>query len=109
MTKKNIPDASLTEASASVSRRGFLKLAGASGIASAAGALAGAAKAAGTSATADGTPEQIHLTWGEDPTSEVVVSWASQAASVHPRVVLLSADHGHGETSPRCSARTPTG
>ncbi|RKP50790.1 purple acid phosphatase family protein [Trinickia fusca] len=97
MTKKKTPDASLTEANASVSRRGFLKLAGASGFASAAGALTVAAKAADTSAAADGTPEQIHLTWGEDPTSEVVVSWASQAASMHPRVTV-SADHGHHET-----------
>ena len=97
MTKKNTPDTSLTEASAGVSRRGFLKLAGASGFASAAGVLAGTATAADASATADGTPEQIHLTWGADPTSEVVVSWSSQAASVRPRVAV-SADHGHSET-----------
>ncbi|GAB2922348.1 metallophosphoesterase family protein [Paraburkholderia jirisanensis] len=97
MTKKSTPDASLTETNASVSRRGFLKLAGASGFAGAAGALAGAARAADASAVADGTPEQVHLTWGDDPTSEVVVSWASQAASTHPRVTV-SADHGHRET-----------
>jgi hypothetical protein len=34
----------------------------------------------------DGTPEQIHLTWGDDPTSTVYVSWASAAQAVNPRV-----------------------
>ncbi len=67
-----------------VSRRGFLTGAGAAGIAAATSpiAVAGVAKAA----TPDGTPEQIHLTWGEDPTRVVVVSWASAAQSVNPRV-----------------------
>ena len=80
-----------------MSRRGFLKLAGASGVAGAAGALPAAVKAADASAAADGTPEQVHLTWGADPTSEVVVSWASQAAAIRPRVTF-SADRGHSET-----------
>ena len=97
MTKKNTIDASLDHASGSVSRRGFLKLAGASGFAGAAGALTVAAKAASAGEAADGTPEQIHLTWGDDPTSEVVVSWASQAAATGARVTV-SADHGHSET-----------
>jgi len=34
----------------------------------------------------DGTPEQIHLTWGDDPARSVVVSWASPAQAVRPRV-----------------------
>jgi hypothetical protein len=34
----------------------------------------------------DGTPEQIHLTWGEDPARSVVVSWASPDQAVRPRV-----------------------
>jgi hypothetical protein len=34
----------------------------------------------------DGTPEQIHLTWGDDPARSVVVSWASPAPAVRPRV-----------------------
>ncbi len=97
MTTNKAPDPSSNESIVGVSRRGFLKLAGASGLASAAGALTVAAKGADTNATADGTPEQIHLTWGADPTSEVVVSWASQAASVHPRLTV-TADHGHSET-----------
>jgi hypothetical protein len=37
---------------------------------------------------AGGTPEQIHLTWAEDPTNSVVVSWASPSQSVRPRVLL---------------------
>ena len=34
----------------------------------------------------DGTPEQIHLTWGEDPARTVVVSWASAGRADRPRV-----------------------
>lgn len=37
---------------------------------------------------ADGTPEQIHLTWGDDPSQTVFVSWASPAQAVNPRVIL---------------------
>jgi hypothetical protein len=33
-----------------------------------------------------GTPEQIHLTWGDDPARSVVVSWASPGQAVQPRV-----------------------
>jgi hypothetical protein len=65
-----------------VSRRGFL-VSGVAGIAAAAMPLTvRSAKAA----VPDGTPEQIHLTWGEDPTRSVVVSWASAAAATNPRV-----------------------
>jgi hypothetical protein len=97
MTKKITPDSSLNATSAGVSRRGFLKLAGASGFAGAAGALTGAAKAAEPNTAADGTPEQIHLTWGDDPATEVVISWASQVAAVQPRVTVTS-EHGHNKT-----------
>ncbi|MGH3168386.1 MAG: fibronectin type III domain-containing protein, partial [Trebonia sp.] len=34
----------------------------------------------------NGTPEQIHLTWGEDPATSVVISWASPGRSARPRV-----------------------
>ena len=67
-----------------VSRRGFFRGAGAMGLATAVAPFALARDA--TDTVADGTPEQIHLTWGEDPTSTVHVSWASQAQAVHPRV-----------------------
>ncbi len=46
---------------------------------------------AGT-AGADGTPEQIHLTFGDDPSQTVVVSWASPAQAVKPRVILEQPD-----------------
>jgi hypothetical protein len=74
-------------AAASISRRGFVAVAGATGLVAAASPLAlfaGDAKPA----PADGTPEQIHLTWGEDPTSTVFISWASAAQAINPRVLL---------------------
>ncbi|MGA8708868.1 MAG: metallophosphoesterase family protein [Steroidobacteraceae bacterium] len=40
---------------------------------------------------ADGTPEQIHLTWGDDSAQTVVVSWASPAQAINPRVTLARA------------------
>src|SRR5208282_2157550 len=36
----------------------------------------------------DGSPEQIHLTWGSDPSQTVFMSWASPAQAVNPRVIL---------------------
>ncbi|MGH3210878.1 MAG: purple acid phosphatase family protein [Trebonia sp.] len=44
------------------------------------------AAARGRQGAADGTPEQIHLTWGDDPTRTVVVSWASPGQAERPRV-----------------------
>jgi Calcineurin-like phosphoesterase/Purple acid Phosphatase, N-terminal domain len=75
---------SVDSSSSPLSRRGFLTGAGAAGLAAAASPLAvvRAAKAAAP----DGTPEQIHLTWGDDPTRSVVVSWASAAQAINPRV-----------------------
>jgi hypothetical protein len=45
-----------------------------------------------TATVADGTPEQIHLTWGDDPSSTVQVSWASPAQALNPRVSVRHAD-----------------
>ncbi|HTQ06169.1 MAG TPA: metallophosphoesterase family protein [Polyangiaceae bacterium] len=73
-----------------ISRRGFLT--GVAGFAAAATEVtkAGTAKAAAP----DGTPEQIHLTWGDDPSRSVVVSWASLARAVKPRVLYgISPSH----------------
>ncbi|HEY0745095.1 MAG TPA: metallophosphoesterase family protein [Steroidobacteraceae bacterium] len=74
-----------------VSRRTFVAGAGLTGLAAAA---PGAVSISGPVAKAsDGTPEQIHITWGEDPTSSVCVSWACAAQAHNPRVNLqLSAD-----------------
>ena len=33
-----------------------------------------------------GTPEQIHLTWGDDPARSVIVSWMSPGQALRPRV-----------------------
>ena len=75
------------EPAASVSRRGFLKLAGVSSLATATGGLAAARAAA---SNPDGTPEQVHLTWGSDPTSEVAISWVSLAPAVNPRARIVA-------------------
>ena len=65
----------------SLSRRQLLAAAGGTGVLAAAGAgvLGGAprALAAPVPAAGAGTPEQVHLTWGDDPATSVVVSWAS--------------------------------
>ncbi|MGH3247992.1 MAG: purple acid phosphatase family protein [Trebonia sp.] len=60
---------------------------------------------------ADGTPEQIHLTWSDDPTRTVVVSWASPGRAERPRVrlgqrVIAAAERAH--TDPRGGAVTWT-
>ena len=77
-----------------LSRRHMLTVGGASLLATAATAATGATAASAASATTrtsadastDGTPEQIHLTWGNDPTRSVVVSWAAPGQAVRPRV-----------------------
>jgi len=51
---------------------------------------------------ADGTPEQIHLTWGDDPARSVVVSWASPGQAVAPRVrigqrVIPAVERGYAD------------
>ena len=44
-------------------------------------------------AACDGTPEQVHLTWGRDPATSMTVSWASPEPAVRPRLHLA----GQGE------------
>ena len=75
---------------AAVSRREFLKLASASGVASATSGFAFAGSAIGSKSN-DGTPEQIHITWGNDPATEVAISWSSPGRSVNPRVKVKGA------------------
>ena len=69
-----------------ISRRTFVTGAGLSGLLSATSSRASSAPF--DLAAADGTPEQIHLTWGEDPAGSVCISWASAAQAVNPRVQL---------------------
>jgi len=56
----------------------------------AATATEGPARAAmrGRTTLADGTPEQVHLTWGDDPARSVVISWVSPGQALHPRVKI---------------------
>jgi len=71
-----------------MSRRQVLAGAGSTGLLA---ATAGSAKAAtvrgrrARAAASDGTPEQIHLTWGDSPASSVVISWASPGRASRPR------------------------
>jgi Purple acid Phosphatase, N-terminal domain/Calcineurin-like phosphoesterase len=39
----------------------------------------------GLARACDGTPEQIHLTWGQNPATSVVISWSSPGHAVRPR------------------------
>jgi hypothetical protein len=80
-----------------VSRRDFLTGAGVAGVVAATSPLA--TERSAKAATPDGTPEQVHLTWGEDPTRVVVVSWASAAQAVNPRV-QFGQSHGHVSSVP---------
>jgi Purple acid Phosphatase, N-terminal domain/Calcineurin-like phosphoesterase len=73
--------------SASLTRRDFFRDAGLTGLTAAACPL-GLFSDDASAAAADGTPEQIHLTWGDDPSSSVVISWCSPAQAVNPRVLL---------------------
>jgi hypothetical protein len=66
-----------------LTRRQVLAAAGAAGLIAAVGTSTTANAAAG-----DGTPEQVHLTWGQDPATSVSVSWASPARAVNPGVRL---------------------
>src|SRR5215472_2289399 len=82
----SVPD----EASGSrISRRQVLTTAGAAGLLATVPILRSTQRAAAsTSAAADGTPEQIHLTFGADPATSMTVSWASPAEAPGARVVL---------------------
>jgi len=78
----------------SLTRRQILAGAGGTGLLAAAGPLTvlGAARpasaASASGGAADGTPEQIHLTWGADPASSVTVSWASPGQATGARAQL---------------------
>jgi hypothetical protein len=71
----------------SLSRRQVLA-AGGTGLlaATATPARAATARRGARAAAGDGTPEQVHLTWGDDPATSVVVSWASPGPAARPQV-----------------------
>src|SRR5712664_922403 len=69
-----------------MSRRQVLAGAGGTGLLAATASPARAATRARRSRASDGTPEQIHLTWGDPPATSVVASWASPGQAVRPRV-----------------------
>ena len=96
-----------------LSRRQFLQVAGGTGFTAVAvrfglgDGYAFAAGPGGASGLGTGTvPEQIHLTWGADPSSEVTVSWASPAPQASPQVTLSPAVGG--QTVFDATARTYT-
>src|ERR1700691_3417567 len=70
-----------------VSRRQVLAVGGTGLLAPTARTTRAAARTRKARAAAtNGTPEQIHLTWGEDPATSIVVSWASPGPATRPRV-----------------------
>jgi 3',5'-cyclic AMP phosphodiesterase CpdA len=82
-----------------LTRREFCKGAGLTSVGAAAAGPAILLGDEAQSAAADGTPEQIHLTYGDDPATTVFVSWVTAAQAVHARV-LVHADHGHPQVVP---------
>ena len=71
-----------------MSRRQVLAGAGGTGLLAAAtvSPAKAATRARRARAGSDGTPEQVHLTWSENPATGVVVSWASPGQARRPRV-----------------------
>jgi hypothetical protein len=82
------------------SRRAFLVGAGASGVAAATPLAGLSARAFADPTSLGGTPEQVHLTWGADPTRSVVVSWASPGQSTNARVRVWDQNGGAARTLP---------
>jgi hypothetical protein len=72
----------MPETPENLSRRQVLAAAGGVGL------LAVVGTGTKAEAATDGTPEQVHLTWGQDPATEVTASWASPAPAVNPRVLI---------------------
>jgi len=87
------PDAAAEAAAAgahSISRRDFLKGAGV-----AMAAPVGVLGETQPGPPEGGTPEQIHLTFGDDPAQAVFISWASPAQAANPRVLLHRQGDAH--------------
>jgi hypothetical protein len=82
------------------SRRAFLVGAGASGLAAATPTAGWAPRAFADPTSLGGTPEQVHLTWGSEPSRAVVVSWASPGQSSNARVRVWGQGGRPGQTLP---------
>jgi hypothetical protein len=92
----NSPDDKSEDRSGRLNRREFVTGAGLTSLAAATSPFSVLADE-GIPAPADGTPEQIHLTFGDDPSSTVIVSWVTLAQAVKPRVVV-DEHSGHKRT-----------
>ncbi|HUC26991.1 MAG TPA: metallophosphoesterase family protein [Streptosporangiaceae bacterium] len=78
-----------------LSRRNFVLGVGAGVAAAASVALSDGYSAAAATAEAQSSgtvPEQVHLTWGADTSSEMTVSWLSQAPQVAPQLLVRTPD-----------------
>jgi hypothetical protein len=73
---------------AALSRRQVLAGAGGAGLLAASPVPVPLPRPQPETAAGNGTPEQIHLTWGRDPATSVAVSWASPEPAAAPRVTL---------------------
>ena len=77
--------------------------AGTTSLITATAAGTGRAAGRGRSEAPDGSPEQVHLTWGDDPTRSVMVSWVSPGRAERPRVrigqrVITAAERAFTDT-----------
>ena len=121
-TRTEVDLAASAEGESGVSRRGFLGGTVAVGAALSVGGLAGAevltapaAAAAAYPLPVTTAPEQLHLTWGPDPSTEVTVSWASPGTVAQPAPTLAystqpitSANPGRIVALPEPTALDPT-
>ena len=82
-----------------MSRRDFVVAAAGAGVAAVVATVAwpegysAAAVAAGPLGSGT-TPEQIHLTWGANPATDMTVSWVSPSSEVSPQVLLYPSVRG---------------
>jgi len=83
------PSAPDEPAGSGLSRRQVLTTAGTAGLLATVPVLRSTQRAAAsTAAASDGTPEQIHLTFGANPATGMTVSWASPGQAPGARVVV---------------------
>ena len=106
---RNTNDPNADTTGPGLSRRQVLAGAGGTGLLAAVAPSVLRAPAARAAVQAGGgTPEQVHLTWGSDPATSVVVSWATPGEAVGPRVLLDGAGPGAGRRVIPARARSYT-